>query len=135
MTEFKGDKRTKAYKDWKAGYEKSSKGLGDTVEKITKVTGIKKAVKWVAGDDCGCDERKEKLNKMFRYKKPECLKEEEYNLIADAVKDRKVKFNPVEQEAFKAIYERVFKTKVECTPCSFGKIIWKDLISVFNYYG
>jgi hypothetical protein len=115
MTEFKGDKRTKAYKDWKAGYEKSSKGLGDTVEKITKVTGIKKAVKWVAGDDC--------------------LKEEEYNLIADAVKDKKVKFNPVEQEAFKAIYERVFKTKVECTPCSFGKIIWKDLISVFNYYG
>lgn len=49
-----------------------SKGLGDTVEKITKATGIKSAVEFVArvtDSDCGCDERKEKLNKMFPYKK------------------------------------------------------------------
>ena len=45
-----------------------SKGLGDTVEKITKATGIKKATKWIfdkLGKDCGCEARKEKLNKMF----------------------------------------------------------------------
>lgn len=42
-----------------------SKGLGDTIEKITAATGVKKAVEFVAkksGKDCGCGARKEKLN-------------------------------------------------------------------------
>lgn len=42
-----------------------SKGLGDTIEKITTATGIKKAVDTVSkvtGKDCGCGARKEKLN-------------------------------------------------------------------------
>jgi hypothetical protein len=42
-----------------------SKGLGDTIEKITTATGIKKAVETVSkatGSGCGCGKRKEKLN-------------------------------------------------------------------------
>ena len=49
-----------------------SKGLGDTVEKFTRATGIKKAVDAVSkavGKDCGCNKRRDKLNKMFPYKK------------------------------------------------------------------
>ena len=49
--------------------EFKSKGLGDSIEKITKATGIKKIVKKVIGNDCGCDKRKEFLNKKFPYKK------------------------------------------------------------------
>ena len=50
--------------------KKESKGLGDTIEKITEVTGIKKAVEKITGDnDCGCGKRKEKLNKILPYKK------------------------------------------------------------------
>ena len=49
--------------------KKESKGLGDTIEKITEVTGIKKVVEKVAGKDCGCNKRKEKLNKILPYKK------------------------------------------------------------------
>ena len=48
-----------------------SKGLGDTIEKITKVTGIKKVVETVnkaTGKDCGCNKRKNWLNKQFPYK-------------------------------------------------------------------
>ena len=45
----------------------ASKGLGDTIEKITKATGIKKVVDKLPGD-CGCDKRKETLNKAFPYK-------------------------------------------------------------------
>ena len=116
MEEFKGDKRTKAFKAWKAKHEAGSKGLGDTVEKITKATGIKKAVKFLAGEDCGCDERQEKLNQVFRYKKPECLTESEFELIKMAVDTKKNRFTPDEQNVFVAIYERIFKTKVECTP-------------------
>jgi len=50
--------------------KKKSKGLGDTIEKITKATGIKKVVDTVSkvtNKDCGCDERKEKLNRLFPY--------------------------------------------------------------------
>ena len=49
-----------------------SRGLGDTVEKFTRATGIKKAVDVVSkamGKDCGCKGRKDKLNKIFPYKK------------------------------------------------------------------
>jgi len=134
MTEFKGDKRTKAYKEWKAKHKQASEGLGDTVEKITTATGIKKAVKFLAGEDCGCDERKEKLNRMFRYKKPECFTEEEFNLVQMAVDTKKNKFTTQEQETYKNIYERIFKTKVDCTPCSFAKVVWKDLKAVYNEY-
>ena len=51
-----------------------SRGLGDTMAKITKATGIKKAVDTVFGafnKDCGCRERQGKLNKLFPYKKQE----------------------------------------------------------------
>ena len=47
-----------------------SRGLGDTIEKITKVTGIKKVVDKVGratGKDCGCNKRKESLNRFFPY--------------------------------------------------------------------
>ena len=52
-----------------------SKGLGDSIEKFTKATGVKSivdAVNKLRGNekkDCGCGKRKAKLNKMFPYKK------------------------------------------------------------------
>ena len=46
-----------------------SKGLGDTIGRITKVTGIKAVVKKVAGSNCGCDRRRDSLNRMFPYNK------------------------------------------------------------------
>lgn len=47
-----------------------SRGLGDTIAKITKVTGIKKVVDVVSditGKDCGCQARQDKLNEKFPY--------------------------------------------------------------------
>ena len=49
--------------------EKSS-GLGDTVQKFTKATGIERLVKAIAGEDCGCEERRKKLNQLFPYAQP-----------------------------------------------------------------
>ena len=49
-----------------------SKGLGDTIEKITKATGIKKVVDTVSKavkKDCGCGARKDTLNRLFPYNK------------------------------------------------------------------
>ena len=52
-----------------SNYKKST-GLGDTIEKITKATGIKTIVDTVSkatGKDCGCNKRKENLNRLFPY--------------------------------------------------------------------
>ena len=55
---------------------KKSKGLGDTVEKITTATGVKSFTNFLARNgvfgkkkDCGCKKRQEALNKAFPYKK------------------------------------------------------------------
>tara|TARA_Y100001937_G_C7084478_1_gene314646 strand:+ start:766 stop:948 length:183 start_codon:yes stop_codon:yes gene_type:complete len=48
-----------------------SRGLGDSIEKITKATGIKSVVEKVSkvtGTPCGCGERRDTLNRLFPYK-------------------------------------------------------------------
>ena len=44
-----------------------SRGLGDTIEKFTKATGIKKLADSIPGG-CGCDHRKDWFNKNFQAK-------------------------------------------------------------------
>jgi glycerol dehydrogenase-like iron-containing ADH family enzyme len=48
-----------------------SKGFGDTIAKFTEVTGIAKAVEFVADtlgmEDCGCAKRQEILNNLLPY--------------------------------------------------------------------
>lgn len=47
-----------------------SKGLGDTIHKVTSATGIKKVVNAVSnatGKDCGCAKRRKTLNELFPY--------------------------------------------------------------------
>ena len=61
-----------AIANYKLNYmeKNKSKGLGDTVAKITKATGIKKVVDAVSkatGKDCGCDKRQDTLNRLFPY--------------------------------------------------------------------
>ena len=50
-----------------------SKGLGDTIAKITAATGIDKLVEEFAQsmgkEDCGCNKRRRKLNELFPYNK------------------------------------------------------------------
>lgn len=45
---------------------KKSRGLGDTVEKVATALGIKSFVE-KNFEDCGCDARKEKLNRAVPY--------------------------------------------------------------------
>jgi len=49
-----------------------SKGFGDTVAKVTRLTGIKSvadAVSKKTGKDCGCDKRRDTLNRIIPYRK------------------------------------------------------------------
>ena len=53
-------------------YTRQSKGLGDTINKFTTATGLnilaKKAANAIGKKDCGCNKRREALNKVFPYK-------------------------------------------------------------------
>ena len=61
-----------AIANYKLNYmeKNKSKGLGDTVAKITKATGIKKVVDTVnkvTKKPCNCGKRKDNLNRLFPY--------------------------------------------------------------------
>jgi len=96
-----------------------SKGLGDSIDKFTSLTGIKKLVRRIFGDDCGCDERKEWLNKTFPYAKKmtqdqKSIFEKIYKQIADRgfhiVKKE-------EQQTMIILYNQIFGVKKQATSC------------------
>ena len=120
----------------------SSKGLGDDIEKITKATGIKKVVDAfvdATGIDCGCDARKEKLNKLFPKKtQPLCLEEKEYNFLKEFFVDFNGReLRPRYHEELSRIHSRIFQHKFYI-PCTCNPKEWKrhidDLKKVYGEY-
>ena len=112
-----------------------AQGLGDTVAQITKATGIDKLVKFIAGEDCGCDERQAKLNELFPYRTPKCLTEDEYTYLNESQVLNKQSLKPSEQDAILKIYNRIFGISREPTSCA---TCWMEIIQkmqkVFNEY-
>ena len=52
--------------------KEKSRGFGDTFAKVTKLTVIKSVVDTFSkkmGKDCGCDKRRDTLNRIIPYKK------------------------------------------------------------------
>lgn len=109
--------------------KKQAEGLGDTVENILEVTGIAKVAKWVLGEDCGCEERKQKLNDLWRYKKPECLTEDEYNYLDTFFNRGTSSVKPSEQRELLKIYNRVLHEKQQPTSC--GSCL-RDIVNKLN---
>jgi hypothetical protein len=132
------DKRTKEYKKWKASFDSDNGvGLGDVVEKITEATGIKKAVKSIFGDDCGCDERKEALNKIrfFSQRNVECLTEEEYFTLEHWFSEERNVVTTQDQILLFTIYNRVYNMSQKRTSCSSCiKTVIHELKLLFNEY-
>jgi len=126
------DKRTKEYKEWKARREAAPEGLGDSIEKITEATGIKKVVEFVAGEDCGCDKRKEKLNKLFRYRNPNCLTEDEYNYLTELFNSKISTIDSATQRKLVKISNRVFNRNQQVSSC--GVCVRKLYSNLKSYY-
>ena len=124
---------------------KKSKGLGDTIKKFTSATKIdklaKKIAKAVGKDDCGCDERQEKLNKMFPYKteereydenSPMYLKQE---ILCVWQKIKNGQAPDVEtKKRFVELYNTIYKTKYKpttnCGSCL--HTMWKGIKSLYE---
>ena len=97
----------------------SSKGLGDSIEKALKATGIDKVAKKILGDDCGCEERKKKLNQMFPYARP--FTEDELSIYESVLpRIQGGRINGQDQDIMVKLYNKVFnanKKRSSCTPC------------------
>jgi len=128
------DKRSKdyrEYKEWKAlkasynelkeSVSNKPEGLGDTIAKVTGAIGLDKAVKAIVGEDCGCDERKEKLNKLFNYRKLECVNEEDFAYLTNFFKGNPSKVTHSQKVRLIGIYNFAFnqneKLTTTCSPC------------------
>ena len=115
--------------------EDVAEGLGDTLEKVFEKTGIKKIVKFIAGEDCGCDERKKKLNELFPYRKANCLTEEEYLILEDFFVKGSEEIKPSTQKSLLTVYNRVLNLRQEPTSCSScWRYIINQLKKVYNQY-
>ena len=129
------------YSKFKANFQyqqkQANKGFGDTIEKITKATGIKKVVDKVSEAmdvDCGCDKRKKKLNDLLPYKMPELLTEDEFEFLEFTFNNEKNKIK--DPDRILKIYNRVFKEKKQmtnCSPCFVGSI-YNKLKAIYNEY-
>mgnify|MGYP003144450418 CR=1 FL=1 len=98
-----------------------SKGLGDSIEKILKKIGADKVAKTVLGDDCGCKERRDKLNKMFPYKNVRQFTKDElavYEEILPRLQESTI--TAVDRRVVTKLYNKVFeanKKDSNCTSC------------------
>lgn len=98
--------------------KRQSKGLGDTLEKVIKATGLDI---FVEGKDCGCEARKEKLNQLFPYRfKARCLTEQEYNQWSEFTAIKTVTLNSDQVKFVCELYASVFNRQVwyRCSSCS-----------------
>lgn len=126
MNAKKRVRRTKEQIEAEKANKKPMKGLGDVVEKIAEATGIKSVVKFVAGEDCGCDERKEFLNNLFPFNKPNCLNEDEFQYLDELFSEAVFQLVPSQQSRLLEIYQRVFnekRTQTTCPDC------WRDILN------
>jgi hypothetical protein len=115
------------------------KGLGDTIESITEATGIKTVVEMftkATGIDCGCSERKEKLNNLIPYRRNvNCLNEDEYLFLKVLYETNLNQLTVKQQYKIIDIYLNVFGVKLEHSNCS---SCWRDVLAdlrkVYNTY-
>ena len=108
-----------------------SKGLGDSIEKALKVTGIDKVAKKILGDDCGCEERKKKLNQMFPYARP--FTEDELSIYESVLpRIQGGRINGQDQDIMVKLYNKVFNANKKASSC--GSCVKETLAKLEKVY-
>lgn len=110
--------------------KKKAQGLGDSIENVLETTGIASVVKSVFGENCGCEDRKETLNKLWSYRSTEnqtlnCLSEDSITFLKDFLPNQPEQLTIKLQERLKAIYKEVFNINFQSTNCG---SCWRDMI-------
>ena len=110
----------------------SSKGLGDTIAKITKATGIDKVAKKVLGDVCGCDKRKEALNKMFPYANVRQFTDDEMSIYESVLPRIKGTISGQDQATLVKLYNKVFNANKKTSSC--GSCVQQTVAQLAKVY-
>ena len=112
------------------------KGLGDKIAAVTKATGIEKVVKTFFGDDCGCDERRERLNKMFPNRQITSMDDEQKQFFKEEIQTKYRSGQNLGRENGKAFYELyndIFSVQKKLTKCaSCNKNMYIELLKVYE---
>ena len=109
-----------------------SKGLGDSVEKVLKATGIDKVAKKVLGDDCGCEERKEALNKMFPYANVRQFTDDEISIYESVIPRIKGTISGQDQATLVKLYNKVFNSNKKTSSC--GSCVQQTVAQLAKVY-
>jgi len=111
--------------------KQKSKGLGDSIEKVLKKTGIDKVAKKVLGDDCGCEERKKALNKMFPYSRQFTPDEISiYESVLPRIKGERI--SGKDQAIMVKLYNKVFNANKKTSSC--GSCVQQTLAKLAKVY-
>ena len=111
---------------------KQSKGLGDSIEKALKATGIDKVAKKVLGDDCGCEDRKKTLNAMFPYSKVRQFTEDELSIYEEVLPRTKGTISGKDQAIMVKLYNKVFNANKKASGC--GSCVQQTLAQLAKVY-
>ena len=115
--------------------EIKSTGLGDTVEKVFRKTGIDKLAKAVLGEDCGCDKRQELLNSLFPYGKYNAPTDEELDTIQWLFERSRNTISGSMVKEIYSVYNRIFNDKLQPTNCSSCfKPVKQKLLKIHNEF-
>lgn len=101
-----------------------SGGLGTKIADTLEATGVKKLVDiFLNGKDCGCDERKEKLNKILPSRfKARCFTEVEYNAWKEFTAIKTITITAQQVKFICELHHNVFLQKgnvyYPCSGCS-----------------
>tara|TARA_Y100001963_G_scaffold47917_1_gene67344 strand:- start:143 stop:517 length:375 start_codon:yes stop_codon:yes gene_type:complete len=112
--------------------DNNSKGLGDSIEKALKATGIDKVAKKVLGDDCGCSERRDKLNAMFPYSKVRQFTEDELSIYEEVMSRTQGTISGQDQAILVKLYNKVFNANKKVSSC--GSCIQQTLAQLAKVY-
>ena len=99
---------------------KKNKGLGDLIDSITTKTGIKKGVKMLFGDSCGCEERRKKLNNLYpNFKNIRPFTNDEKKVYESIIPeiDKTQRITTDQKTALNVLYRGVFETNAKWSSC------------------
>ena len=114
-------------------------GLGDTIQKIIPKS-VKKVVEFIAGKDCGCNRRKNALNKLIPYKEVKvanCMTQEEHKWWGEFSARKVYKVTKSEVATISRTYERLYNDRSRiCSNCGSKRInhVIKLIDKVYESY-
>ena len=112
--------------------DNNSKGLGDSIEKALKATGIDRMAKKVLGEDCGCEQRKKTLNSIFPYSNVRQFTDDELSIYEEVAQRIKGTISGKDQALMIKLYNKVFNANKKASSC--GSCVQQTLAQLAKVY-